>query len=404
MLKLIILAFFKINMIESEQVHKLSLFDRLSWIEDIQGINYQWDVFFIAKLILQDSDIKYNSELIKILNYPNLWSLYKERAIKNYIVSQLPKITFEDLIDFLWKENLVLFEYLYKKAFKTPFEQIYPYFQNTPTEIFSYMVSTALPINEASDEVINILLDTNIELVVRYEIYLKLRFTNTSDQKSLVSKLPKDLSKVIERDSNYQNSPATSSKKFKIDNNFKNNLWNIEEDSKKRAIVFYLRYGNLNEDFKQIIKEIIDKVKFEIKSWNSWFEKIIITFRYQNQYDKSLIELIEDWNDIIKFAFVEWDEFQSLINSSNRNIIHLMDWTPEELLDTNNWTSIINENTIDRFNFQKYWISDFIELPWSANQPKDMDDYWYINTFMDCIKWLTPNNKNQIAQKVQDII
>lgn len=392
------------NMIKLDNWHQQSLFDRLSWIEDIQRVNYQSDVLFIAKLILRDFDICYDSELIKILNYPDLWSPFEEDSIKEYVATQLPQISFEEIIKFLWEKNLTLLKYLHKKVLPVPFEKIYPYFQSTSPEIFSDLAAISLPIDKVSDEVEKILLDPDIELVIRYEIYLKLTLTDVSDQSNLVSKLPNDLSQVIERSSNSQNLSTTSSKKIEIDDTYKNNLWDIEIDDNKKAVVFYLRYERSVDNFKNVIKKIIDKLKFEIKSWNSWFEQIVLTFRYPDQYDNSLSDLIEDWNDIIKFAFVEWDTFQSLINSPNRSVIHLMDWTPEELLDRGNGTSMINKKTISRFNFQKYWINDFISLPWSANEPKQMEDDYYVDTFINSFKSLPLHGTNQITELIQTII
>jgi hypothetical protein len=380
---------------------------KLSQIKDVRNKNYQWDTLFIAKLILRDFDVAHNKELIEILRWTFTGDLYQDNEIKKYIVSLLPTVSFEFITNFLWEKNLYLIEYLWPIIEQTPYENIRPYVlkHKQYSSFIDYIIRISQHIVELDWQTKEILLDPNVNIFTRLEIYRKLNLPETDPDYWIIDKLPSDLQRYIENEARPSiKDSAKDTKVFTPDEKFRNNLWNIKEDGDKKAIVFYLRYHAIKTVFRKTLKELIRMVRFEIESWNTDFEKIVIVFRWYNHYDRSLVELIDDWNDVIQFAFVKWDDFQALINSPNRHMVHFTQSTPEELLDQRNGTSIITEEISDRFNFHGHWVNDYIELPWSAHKPKIMDEDWYINTFKQCFRWLSQRSNNRIIKQILNII
>lgn len=182
------------------------------------------------------------------------------------------------------------------------------------------------------------------------------------------------------------------------------NIWNIEKDGDKKSIVLYLRYGDTNENFDNILLEIVEKVRLKIRSWESIFEKVVIVFRHSDIYDERLLNLVKKWDDTIKFAFVMWNDFKALINSPNRSVVYFSNWTPEWLLNNSNWTSIICETINKRFNLRWIWKYNYVPLPWSACDDKVIDEYPYVEIFMKCLDKLEPSLKEKTIQKVFDIL
>lgn len=387
--------------------NNLSLLSRLNKIKDIEN-NSQWDTLFIAKLILRGFDVSYNEELISILQCKTIhWD------IKKLIVSYLTNVTFDFLLLFLWEENINLLSLLDEKCEKKDYSELKYFYKNYKNYSDDFLLSLTYitrPINKIDNTIMQMLSDENIHFLVRMQIAWIIFITKKDLYYKKIYSLHKRVLEVIkwniEKDTYSQqeqnNKPTTTT--FKPEKEFQNNLWDIEADGNKKAVVFYLRYDEIEEPFDQILKKIIQSVKFNIKSWNCSFQKIVIVFRWVKWYDRSLVDLIDDWNNIIRFAFVEWNDFKELINSPNRHVVHFSNWTPEELLDKKNWKSIITEKIDYRFNLSQHWITDFIKLPWSSDEKALMEDSYYIDTFHNCITELDPSFRNEKVEKIINIL
>jgi hypothetical protein len=380
----------------SNEVHNTkTVYDKISKIKDILGKNYQWDTIFIAKLILSDEIINYNNDLIEILNDENI-----SRDIKKVVISLLPKVSINKLLDFLWDKNQHLLVELSEKVFDSQYLEFKPILEKNKKYWFDFLlwlIWTFQEITVIDDFIHSFLSDTSIELLLRWALYDKIWIDNRHN-----ILIPDDLKSVVNR------------KTIKNDISFKkeietpiliakNNLWDIEKDNDKKSLIFYLRYWTIKQSFYDLIISLIQKVKFQIKAWFIDFEQIIIVFRNPETYDTNIFDVLKDGNEIVKFAFVQWQDFKDLLSSPNRHVVHFSDWTPEELLNKQNWISIINRITIDRFWLEEFAVWKYIPLDWNFDSEKLWNDDYYIDNFYSVLRKIFEKNV-WVNKKVWKII
>lgn len=380
-----------------------SIEEELEQIKDIIWINFQDDWKFQTKLVIKNHKFDYNNELIKILKNPKIYY-----GIKDLIIDSLWETNINELINFLWK-NSNLFTYFSKKTKQETYDYLKIYYLNYNeywNYFLDYLIDISPHIRKIDDNLINILTDNNFDFLTKKSLCYKL-FLSKIDIEKVIWIIDDEFINLIKNNLEDKNlkhedkSVKNEDKNISIPDEIKNNLWDITTDNDKKAVIFYLRYDDILSEYNQIIIDVIKNLKFKILSWNSWFEKIIITFRFFQNYDANLNDLISDWNSVIKFAFVKWNDFKKLINSPNRHLIHLTNWTPEELLINENWKSIINNAIFKRFKLNNIWESNFVYLDWNANTKKTYEDLYYVKTLLESIEKI---DTNPIIKKFDEIL
>lgn len=379
----------------NEEHHTKTIYDKISKIKDIPGKNYQWDTVFIAKLILSDEKINYNNDLIEILNDENI-----ARDIKKVVISLLPKISINKLLNLLWDKNQHLLLELSEKVIDSQYLEFKPILEKYKEYWFDFLfwlIWTFQEIIIIDDFINSFLSDTSIELHLRWALYDKIWIDNRHN-----ILIPDDLERVVNRKT--IENPIVSKKEIEIPIWIaKNNLWDIEKDNNKNSLIFYLRYWTIKQSFYDLIISLIQQVKFQIKAWFIDCEQIIIVFRNPESYDANIFDVIKDKNEIVKFAFVQWQDFKDLLSSPNRHVVHFSDWTPEELLNKQNWKSIINRKTIDRFWLEEYAVWKYVPLDWNFDSEKLRNDDYYIDNFYSALRKIFENNV-WVKEKVWEII
>lgn len=349
----------------------------------------------MARLILSNEQIDYNNELIEILNNENI-----SRDIKKVVISLLPKVSINKLLNLLWDKNQHLLLELSEKVFDSQYLEFKPILERYKEywlDFLLWLIWTFQEITVLDDFIHSFLSDTSIELILRRALYDKIWIDNRHN-----ILIPDDLKRVVNRKT--IDNPIVLKKEIEIPNWIhQNNLWDIEKDNNKKSLIFYLRYWSIKQSFYDVIISLVQQVKFQIKAWFIDCEQIIIVFRNPESYDANIFDVIKDGNEIVKFAFVEWQDFQEIIHSPMRHVVHFSDWTPEELLHKDNWISIINNKTIQRFWLDRFATWKFVSLDWCLDTEKLLSNDYYMDDFFAAL-WNIFENNVWVNEKVWEII
>lgn len=380
-----------------------SIEEELEQIKDIIWINFQDDWKFQTKLVIKNHTFDYNNELIKILKNPKI-----SYGIKDLIIDSLWETNINALIKFLWK-NSNLFTYFWKKTKKETYDYLKNYYLNYKeywNYFLEYLIDISQPIRIIDDNLINILTDNSVDFLTNRFLCCKLFLAKIDIEKLIwiiddkfINLIKNNLEDKSVKPENKSVKPED--KNISIPDKLKKNLWTIDDNDNKKALIFYLRYEDIHIDYFDTIIKTINELKFKILSWRSKFKEIIITFRCFWNYDENLENLISDWNSVIKFAFVKWNDFKRLINSPLRNVVHLTNWTPEEMLINWNWTPILNTTIINRFNLKSLWRENYIDLGFDAKKPKLFEDEFYIKMILSAIEKI---DNSEISNKILEIL